>query len=355
MSLSPVAARNAAPRDKPYKLADSDGLALLVNSNGSKYWRFRYHHMGKEKMLTLGPYPAISLADARTRRDEAKKLLANGVDPSAQRKQTKIEARKAKENTFGLIAAEFIATMKANRAAEATVTKTTWLLENLAKPLSDRPLAEIIPAEVLDVLRRVEKTGRRESAHRLRGVIGSVFRYAIITQRATSDPTQVLRGALLRPLVQNRAAIIDEEKLGHLLRSIDTYDGWPTIAAALKFLALTFARPGEVRAARRSEIDFEKAVWRIPAERMKMRRAHDVPLSRQAIAVLKDVWPLSEFGELIFPSIRSVRRPLSENAFNSALRRMGFGPDEMTAHGFRATASRDCQESCVRGRLHHHA
>ncbi len=339
MSLTAMAVQRAAPKEKPYKLADGDGLHLLVQPNGRKYWRLRYRYGGTQKMLALGPYPAISLLDARARRDEAKRLLANGIDPSDQRKDDKALARKVAETTFGLIAAEFIARMKANRAAETTIAKTTWLLENLAEPLATRPISEITPSEVLEVLQTVEISGRRESARRLRGVIGSVFRFAIVTQRTASDPTVPLRGALLRPIVQNRAAIVDEEKLGHLMRSIYAYDGWPTITAALKFLALTLARPGEVRGAKRNEIDFDKAVWRIPADRTKMRRPHDIPLSHQAIAVLSDVWPFSEHRELVFPSIRSAHRPLSENALNSALRRMGFGPDEMTAHGFRATAS----------------
>ncbi len=339
MALSAVAIRNAKPREKPFKLADGNGLHLLVQPNGNKHWRLRYRHNGIQKMLTLGPFPAVSLLDARRRRDDAQRLLAKGTDPSATRKAEKAALKMTAANTFGVIAAEFIERMKANNAAESTISKTIWLLQDLAKPLSNRPVTDIIAAEVLDVLKRVEITGRRESARRLRGVIGSVFRYAVITQRATNDPTQVLRGVLLRPVVKNRAAIIDEEKLGHLMLSIDAYDGWPTITASFKFLALTLARPGEVRGARRGEIDFEKLIWRIPAERAKMRRSHDVPLSRQALAVLKDIWPLSDFGDLIFPSIRSNQRPLSENALNSALRRMGFHQSEMSAHGFRATAS----------------
>ena len=223
--------------------------------------------------------------------------------------------------------------------SKATLAKKRWLLEDLASPLTDRPIADITPAEVLDLLKRVEKSGRRETARRLRGVIGCVFRLAIVTLRATNDPTFALRGALLRPNVEHRAAIIDEKKLGGLMRSIDAFDGWPTLGAALKFTALTCARPGEVRGAIRSEINFEKAIWRISGDRTKMRRSHDVPLARQALAVLRDIWPLSDRGELIFPSILSYRKPLSENAMNSALRRMGYGPDEMTAHGFRSTAS----------------
>jgi integrase len=223
--------------------------------------------------------------------------------------------------------------------AEITVAKNQWLLEDLARPFANRPIAEITAAEILDLLKRVEKSGRRETARRLRGVIGGVFRLAIVTLRATTDPTFALKGALLRPNVKPRAAITDEKKLGGLLRAIDEFDGWPTLRAALKFCALTFARPGEVRGARRSEINFDKAVWRIAAERTKMRRPHDIPLSRQALEVLREIWPASEFGELIFPSLISYKKALSENAFNSALRRMGFTQEEVSAHGFRSSAS----------------
>jgi integrase len=210
---------------------------------------------------------------------------------------------------------------------------------DLAAPLSDRPITEIVAAEILIVLKRIEKTGRRESARRLRGVIGSVFRHAVVTLRATADPTFALRGALLKVKVTPRAAIIDETRLGALMCSIDEYDGWPTIRAALQLLALTMTRPGEVRGMRRSEINFDKAVWRIPAERMKMRRPHDVPLSKQAIAVLRDIWPVSDNGDLVLPSIRSVKKTLSEGAMIVALRRMGYTKEEMTPHGFRSSAS----------------
>jgi integrase len=339
MHLSHFAITKAKPKDKAYRLSDGAGLYLHIEPGGSKLWRFRYRFAGRENMLAFGPYPAVSLGDARDRRDEARKLLAAGTDPSAKRKQDKREAATKNANTFGAIADEVLANKEANEAAGSTMNKNRWLLKDLAAPLAGRPVAEITAAEILDLLKRIEKTGRRETARRLRGAIGSVFRYAIVTLRATSDPTLALRGALLTPKVNHRAAIVDEKELGGLLRVIDGYDGWPSLKAGLQFIALTFARPGEVRGAKRTEFDFDKAVWRIAPERMKMRRPHEVPLSRQAVAVLKDIWPLSEYGGLVFPSIRSNRRPLSENAFNSALRRMGFGQDEMTAHGFRATAS----------------
>jgi integrase len=213
------------------------------------------------------------------------------------------------------------------------------MLEDLASALSRRPIAEIVPLEVLTVLKHVEKSGRRETARRLRGVMGSVFRHAIVTLRATNDPTIALRGALLQPIVQHRAAITDETQLGALMVAVDEYDGWPTLRAALLLLALTMTRPGDIRHIRRSEVDFEKVVWRIPAERTKMRRPHDVPLSKQALAILHDIWVLSDNDGLVLPSIRSRHQPLSENAMNAALRRMGYGKDEMTAHGFRSAAS----------------
>ena len=339
MSLTDFAIRKAKSQEKPLKLADGGGLHLVVQPNGSKLWRLKYRFAGKEKLLSFGPYPVTTLAEARRKRDEAKRLLANGTDPSAQKRHDKIAAGTAARNTFGAVAAEVLANKEANDAASSTLDKNRWLLEDLAAPLTERPIADITAAEILDLLKRIEKSGRRETARRLRGVIGSVFRYAIVTLRATSDPTLALHGALLAPKVNHRPAITDEKALGGLLRSIDGYDGWPTLKAALQFTALTFARPGEVRGATRREFDFEKAVWRIAPERMKMRRPHEISLSRQAMAVLEDIWPLSEYGELVFPSIRSNRKPLSENAFNSALRRMGYEQDEMTAHGFRATAS----------------
>ena len=337
--LSDLAIRAAKPREKPYKLSDGGGLHLLVQPSGGKLWRLKYRFGGKEKLLSFGAYPALALAVARQKRDEAKKQLVLGTDPAVQKKFDKLAAAAAARNTFGAIADEHLANLTASGTAETTMTKNRWMLQVLAAPLTDRPIAEILPIEVLDVLKRVEKSGRRETARKLRGAIGSVFRYAIVTLRATVDPTAPLRGALLKPIVEHRPAITDERQLGNLTCAIDDYDGWPTLRAALQILALTMTRPGDVRGMRRSEIDFEKAVWRIPAERMKMRRPHDVPLSRQALEILRDVWPLSDHGELVLPSIRSAKRPLSENAMNSALRRMGYEKHEMTSHGFRAAAS----------------
>jgi integrase len=339
MALTQFAIMHAAAADKPVKLSDGDGLHLLVQPNSAKLWRFRYRYLGRENMLALGVFPAVSLLEARRKRDEAKKLLSEGVDPSQQRRLEKLRAVASAQNTFGAVAAEYLANMEANKLSTRTLEKNRWLLEGLAAPLSNRPVAEITPAELLDILKRIEKSGRRETAKRLRGVMGGVFRYAVVTLRATSDPTYALRGALLKPIVTHRSAITDEVQLGALMRSIDEYDGWPTIRAALLLTALTMTRPGDVRGMRRSEVNQDKALWRIPAERMKMRRPHEVPLSRQALEALRDVWSLSDENDLVLPSIRTPTRQLSENAMNSALRRMGYAKEEMMAHGFRATAS----------------
>lgn len=340
MPLTDLALRNAKPKEKPYKLFDGGGLHLLVNPNGSRIWRLAYRFAGKPKQLSFGPYPTISLADARQKRDDAKRQLLDGEDPSAARKLARVAASVSSANTFSAVAEEFIERLKGRGIAEVTLAKKRWLLIDLAGPsLGHRAIAEISAFEILSVLQQVERSGRRETARRLRSSIGAVFRYAIATLRADNDPTFALRDALERPRVRHLSALTDPKALGGLLRAIDEYTGWPTVRSALLFTALTFARPGEVRGARWSEFDFDKVVWSIPAERMKMRRPHMVPLSRQALAVLADIRRFTGAAELVFPSIRSNKKLLSENAMNSALRRMGFTQDEMTSHGFRAAAS----------------
>jgi integrase len=339
MSLTQLAIVKAVARDKPMRLSDGDGLHLLVQPGGRKLWRFRYRFAGRENMLSFGSFPATSLAQARSRRDEARKLIEAGTDPATKKRLDKLAAVNTGRNTFGVVATEYLEHLEARGAAETTMAKNRWMLQDLAGSLTKRPIAEISAAEVLDVLKRIEKSGRRETARKLRGAIGSVFRLAVATVRATTDPTVALRGALLRPKIEHHAAITDERRLGELMCSIDEYDGWPTIRAALQLLSLTMTRPGDIRGMRRSELDFERAIWRIPAERMKMRRPHEVPLSRQALQILRDIWPLSDHGELVLPSIRSHKKPLSENAMNSALRRMGYANEEMTSHGFRSAAS----------------
>ncbi|HEU5017305.1 MAG TPA: integrase arm-type DNA-binding domain-containing protein, partial [Pseudolabrys sp.] len=319
MSLSSFSVEKAKPRDKPYKLSDGDGLHLLINPNGSKLWRFRYRFGGKQKMIGFGSFPEVSLAAARDKRDEARKLVAAGIDPSQKRREDKRLAAVSAANTFAAIATELIEKLKEEGIAEQTGYKKRWLLLDLGKPLADRPIKDITPAEILDLLRVIEKTGRRETAHRLRAAIGQVFRYGIATLRCETDPTLALRGALKTPIVRHRAALTDEQKVGALWASINEYDGWPTLKAALQLAMLTMARPTEVRHMRKRDVNFMLAKWTIPAQHMKMRLAHDVPLSRQAIEVLRNVWDLFPQSEYVLPSIRTWKRPLSENAMNSAL------------------------------------
>ena len=338
MALTALAIENAKSKERPYKLSDGEGLHLQVMPNGSKWWRFRYQFARKEKMLSLGTFPEVSLAEARLKKNAARKLVSDGIDPSARKKLEKQGVADNAQNTFKVSADGYLAHLKDNQRAVTTLEKNTWLLLDLAKPLHERPIRDITAAEILGIIKKVEKSGRRETARRLRGAIGSVFRFAIANVRAENDPTFALRGALLQPIVTHRPAITDEKKLGRLLVAVDEYDGWPTIKAGLQFLVLTMTRPGDVRYMRRSEVNFIKKQWSIPAERMKMRRPHDVPLSTQALAVLKNVWELSGGDGYVFPAIRRPR-PLSEATFNVALRRMGYSKDEVTAHGFRASAS----------------
>jgi integrase len=343
MALSQFAINNAKPKDKPYLLSDGDGLHLRIHPSGGRQWRLRFRFSGKPNMMSLGQYPAVSLLQARRKRDKVKEQIAAGINPSLSRKLERLTTTAAAQNTFGAIADEHLANLQRNGAAEQTLNKNRWMLRDLAAPIRSRPVAEIKPAEVLDILKKIETSGRRDTAHRVRSVIGAVFRYAIATLRAENDPTYPLRGALLKVKVKHRAAITDEKELGAFLISLDQYEGWPILQAAFNFLILTMTRPGDVRGMKRTEVNFDKRLWCIPGERMKMREPHDVPLSRQAIAVLKAVWPLNEEHELVFPSLRSHKKPLSENAFNSVLRNMGYPQDKATSHGFRSSPTRKRQ------------
>ncbi len=339
MLLKEFEVRKAKPQDRPYKLSDGGGLHLLVKPNGSKLWQHRFRFMDKEKILSHGQYPAVGIAAARRKRDEAKKLLAEGIDPTVQKKLDKITASNTANITFKLIAEEYLENMEERNLAPTTMRKKRWHIYDLAEALHKRPIHEITSAELLHLLKGIEKSGRRETAKKLRGTLSAIFRLAIVTLRAENDPTFPLRGALLPPKVTGRAAITDEKQFGALLRSLDEFTGWPAIASGIKFQILTMTRPGETRGAKKQEFDLEKQIWTIPSERMKMRREHHIPLSRQAIEIVKDNWPEIEEVDLLFPSLISNRKWLSENAFNSALRRLGYSKEEVTSHGFRVTAS----------------
>lgn len=345
MPLTDTSVRASKPKDRPYKLADGEGLHLLVNPNGSRLWRLKYRVAGKEKLLSIGAYPAVSIKRAREVRDNARELLATGGDPSQAKKEAKRAEEAATRHTFRAIADEYLAKLKREGRAEATLTKLEWLLGLANSAIGHRPIREITAADLLDALRKVEERGVHETANRLRSTIGAVFRYAIATARVDNDPTYALKGALTRATVVPRAAITRKDAFGALLRAIDGFDGQPTTCAALKLMALLAPRPGELRLARWQEFDLDAAAWTIPAARMKMRREHRAPLPRQAVAVLRALHGLTGSGELVFPSVRSTLRPISENTLNAALRRMGYGQDEVTAHGFRSTFSTIANEA----------
>jgi integrase len=336
--LNDTRIRQAKASARDYKLGDSAGLYLLVRSTGSKLWRLAYRFAGKQKSLALGAYPTVTLADARDRREAARKLLSDGIDPSAQRRLEKIAAA-AGGNSFHDVAGEFLQKQAREGRAEMTLKKNRWLLEPAFKIFGDRPIGEVTAPELLHALRTFELRGRYESARRLRTVAGMVFRYAIATGRATRDISLDLRGAITTPKVKHRPAITEPAEVGALLRAIEGYSGQPTTRIALQLSALVFVRPGEVRHARWREFDLTERVWKIPAETMKMDRPHRVPLARQAIAILRELQKVTCEGEYLFPAITSVRRPMSENTLNAALRRLGYSKDEVTVSGLRTTAS----------------
>lgn len=345
MALTDVQIRNAKKSEKPYKLPDGKGLYLYVSTAGGKSWRIDYAYFGKRKTLTLGVYPALGLADARARRDDVKKKLSEGLDPSLAKKREQLAAEAAAGNTFGLIADEFIAKLRRDKRAEPTIDKNTWMLKVLAKKLSPYPITQISAKDVLDVLNVIEKSGRVESALATRSAIGRVFRFAIATARAENDPTSALRGALQRHVPVSHPALTTRKELGGLMRAIYGYEGWPSLVAALKIQALCFARPGETRSMEWSELDIANSIWTIPAAKTKMRREHHVPLSRQVVQIMEHMRELFEDRPHVFPSMMSGKKLLSENSMNSALRRMGVGGDDHTAHGFRSSASSILNES----------
>lgn len=337
MTLTDSAIKAAKPKANQYKLHDEKGLLMIMRPSGGKLWRLKYRFSGKEKQLTIGSYPEVGLKEARERRDAARAILAQGKDPSAEKKREKVAAEISAGNTFKLVAEEHIAKRKREGAAAATIAKAQWHLARLEK-LHDRPIAEIEAFEVLDVLRKLETRGNLEAARQIRAFASRVFRYGVATTRCKADPAALLVGALIAPKVKNHAAITDPKEVGELLRAIEGYDGQPSTHYALRLAPHVFVRPGELRQAEWSEFDLERAVWTIPASRTKMRKEHAVPLSRQAVTILREAERISGTGTLVFPGLRG-NRPISNNTMNAALRRLGYGHDDMTAHGFRAMAS----------------
>ncbi len=344
MALTDTKIRNAKPRSAPYKLGDDKGLFLFITPNGGKYWRFKYRFlvqgMPKEKSLSIGTYPEISLATARAKRDEARKLLAEGTDPSVAKKMAKRSNLLSSENSFEAVAREWFTKFHHKWTSSHGDRILIRLEKDIFPWIGNQPVNKITAPELLSAIRRIESRGAIETAHRALQNCGQIFRYAIATGQAVRDLSSDLRGAL-QPVNKNRhhASITDPKEIAKLLRAINDYEGFFVTKCALQLAPLFFVRPGELRHAEWTEIDFEKAEWHIPAHKMKMRTKHIVPLSTQAIKILKDLYPLTGTGKYVFPSVRTQQRPMSENTVLGALRRLGYTKDEMTGHGFRSMAS----------------
>ena len=345
MALTDTAVRTAKPRERDYKLADGGGLYLLVTSAGGKLWRLKYRAQGIERKLALGKYPDVTLSAARKARDEARVKAGAGDDPAAAKRRQRAAAKLAAATTFDAVALEYVGKAEREGRAPATIAKLHWAREWLRPAIGHRPVDQVEPHELLAVLRKQEANGNLETARRTRAFASRVFRYAVVTARAKADPAALLLGAVASPQTKHLTAIVEPKRIGELLRAIDSYSGTPVTRLALALSPHVFVRPGELRQAEWSEFDFEAKVWRIPAARMKKRREHVVPLSTQALAILKNLRGLTGEGQLVFPALGKVNRPLSENTATGALRRMGFGANEMTAHGFRALASTTLNES----------
>jgi integrase len=339
MRLTDTAIGNAKARDKPNKLFDGGGLFLLVTSAGNKGWRLKYRYGGKEKLLSLGVYPEVGLKDARKRRDDMRQQLAAGIDPGQARKSMKAAQRGLEANSFETIAREWFA-KRAPTWAETHASKIIRRLELDVFPWIGRRSVENITApELLTVLRRIESRGAIDTAHRAMQNCGQIFRYAVATGRAERNPSADLRGALTPVKEKRYASITDPKAIAELLRAIHGYQGSPVTRAALRLAPLVFVRPGELRQAQWSEFDLESAQWRIPAERMKSRAPHFVPLAAQVEAILRELHPLTGSGRFVFPGARTNSRPMSNNTINAGLRRLGYASHEMTGHGFRSMAS----------------
>jgi len=338
MPLTNTAIKNVKPAEKSFRMFDEKGLYLEVAPSGGKWWRFKYRYAGKEKRLSLGTYPDVSLANARERRDAARKLLAQGTDPGAARKEEQaISADDAR--TFGVVALEWYEKQRPGWTESTAYNIMRRLERELLPPFGTRPIKKVAPKMILEAIAKIEDRGCHETARRALQCCGQIFRYAMVSDYVESDPTPSLRGALMAVVEKHRASITDPKAIGPLLRALWGYEGSPITACALRFAPLTFVRPGELRHAEWSEFDLDTAEWRIPGPKMKMKEQHIVPLSRQALVVLETLRTLTGGGRFLFPSERTGDRPMSENTVNGALRRLGYTKEEMTGHGFRSMAS----------------
>lgn len=346
MSLKALQIRALLPAEKLYRKTDERGLYLEIRPSGSKTWFFKYRFAGLEKRMSLGPWPEMGLAEAREKRDELRKAVRSGEDPAHTRKMVKVAARISAGSSFQAVAEDFIAVkFVGDRKAPATIDKARWFLSHLTKPIGSRPISEIEPAEILAVIKKLEREGKRETAHRTRSFASRVFRHGVAMAMCKADPASLLSDALSTPIVKHHAAILDPSKLGVLLRAIEDYSGSAIVKLAMQLSPHVYLRPGELRKGRWEEIDWGEAIWRVPPDRMKLRRQHSVPLSQQSIAILRELQQHSGGFELMFPGVRRHTTPMCENAVNSAFRRMGFDGDTVTAHGLRSTASTLLNES----------
>lgn len=346
MALKDAEIRAFQPMDTPYKKADGGGLYLEIFPNGSKLWRWKFRVGPKEKRLALGPYPAVSLANARKRRDVERLKLEEGIDPALNRKKEKASAKLSQANTFAAVASEYITVkMVGENRAPATISKAQWFLQQLEPAIGTMPIADVEPQMLLAALKKLEAKGRHETAKKCRSFASRVFRYAVVTGRCKTDPAHLLQGALIAPTARHYAAILEPLKFGELLRAIEDFTGSPITKLALQIAPHVYVRPGELRHAEWSEFNLKDAIWNLPAAKMKARRAHAVPLSSQVVALLKAAQAITGAGRYVFPSAYGASRPISENTINASFRRMGFNKEEVTAHGLRATASTLLNES----------
>jgi len=334
MPLTDTAIRATKPLEKQQKIFDGNGLFLLVAPTGSKIWRFKYRFQGKEKLISLGHYPAVSLKDAREKAADARKILGSGGNPSEARKESKQQLF----NTFELVAREWWRKQTGAWNERYSAKMLNYMEKDLFPYIGSRPVSEIKPSELLPVMRKMEDRGAMSVAHIVRALASSIFRYAVITGRAERDPAADIRGVLTPRVIKSRAAITDPAEVGKLLVAMDKYTGSLAVRNALRLICLTFCRTSEIRQAEWTEFDFEDSLWRIPAAKMKMSRDHIVPLSKQAVAVLEEMRPFSGDGQYVFPG-RKRNSLLNIATLTEALRSMGFTREEMCAHGFRAMAS----------------
>lgn len=339
MPLTDRTVYNFKAKPNAYKVFDGGGLYIHVKPNNTKIWRMAYRFQNKQNTLTFGPYPIVSLKIAREKRDEAKALLLEGIDPAAKKHEEKVAEKEAINNTFEKVARRWHADSSIGQDEKTSKVKLLRLTRNIFQSVGAKPINEVTAHDLRETIRPIVENGKLDYAHRLLQYCGQVFRYAITNGFAEHNVTAELKGAFPSPKVQHRATITDPKKIGPLLRALDGYDGYIPVKYALKLAPLVFLRPGELRGAAWEEFDFNKAEWRIPAGRMKMQEQHIVPLSLQVIEIIKELQQITGHGKLLFPGVRTSDRPISDGTLNAALRRLGYTKDEICAHGFRSMAS----------------